>query len=229
MKIIIYSFILIVFIRCNEKEVKIFKPVHKASKFENLLAKFDSISFDTLKVFSSYEPEKAVYKYKGKPLERADIKLIPKILKEQFGNDTGYFACYKFSISTNGTGLIMRTPAMYQPTSVKLLLFDISLDSITDITELSETFGDAGDAAEKTSWIFQDNNKSFKSFMRYQQSHDNSVDDHNDTTVQKWDYYYLFDLSKSKIDTVSKDNKELIMQFQSLIIRQTKQKNGLQK
>lgn len=82
---------------------------------------------------------------------------------------------------------------------------------------MAETFGDAGDMAEKTSWLFKDEYKKYKCFMWVEESHDNSVDDEKDTTVQRWNYYYLLDFSKAKVDTVNKDEKELLKKFGSLI------------
>lgn len=189
----------------------------KESKFKTLLTKYKDISFDTLRVFSSGELESNKYKFKGTQLDSADVLLLPIALAEQYINDNGYFACYKFSIDSTRMGLITRTPSTYEPSSIKLLILDRQNDTITDFMELAETFGDAGDMAEKISWLFKDNNKKYKSFMWVEESHDNSVENEKDTTLQTWNYYYLLDLSKAKVDTVSKDEKKLLTQFGNLI------------
>jgi hypothetical protein len=184
------------------------------------LTKYKDISFDTLHVFSSTELESNRYKFKGTQLDSADVLLFPKELAEQYVNDNGYFACYKFSIDSMRTGLITRTPSTYEPSSIKLLILDKRKDTIVDFIELAETFGDAGDVAEKISWLFKDNNKKYKAFMWVEESHDNSVDDEKDTTIQTWNYYYELDVSKSKVDTLSKDEKELLKKFENLVTQQ---------
>jgi hypothetical protein len=218
MRRLFYLSTLILLFSCDQKPAKQQQAkTSKASKFKSLLTKYKDISFDTLKVFSSAELESRQYKFKGKQLNSADVSLFPKELLELYSNDNGYFACYKFHIDNKRTGLITRTPSTYEPSSIKLLIFDKQQDAITDFIELAETFGDAGDMAEKTSWLFKDERKKYKSFMWVEESHDNSVDDENDTTIQTRNYYYLFDLSKAKLDTLNKDEKELLKKFGSLI------------
>ncbi|MCW3073096.1 MAG: hypothetical protein JWP69_165 [Flaviaesturariibacter sp.] len=189
----------------------------QVSKFKNLLTKYKDISFDTLQVFSSGDLESNQYKFKGTQLDSADVLLFPNELAEQYVNDNGYFGTYKFAIDSTRIGLITRTPSTYEPSSIKLLILDKRKDAITDIVELAETFGDAGDMAEKISWLFQSEHKTYKSFTWIEESHDNSVDDENDTTIQTWNSYYLLDLSKAKIDTVSEDEKELVKRFRNLL------------
>ena len=221
MRKLFYLIVIVSFFSCDQTNTKQQKsattPTQKESKYKKLLTKYKDLSFDTLKVFSSDDLESKKYKFKGKRLDSSEVLLLPKELSEQYINDNGYFACFKFPIDSIRTGLITRTPSTYEPSSVKLLILDIQEDRITDFIELAETFGDAGDMAEKTSWLFKDNNKKYKAFMWYEESHDNSAEDEKDTTVQTWDYYYLLDISKSKADTVSKDEKELIRRYGNLI------------
>lgn len=221
MRKLLYLTILISLLSCDLKPTRQQQSdMPKESKFKSLLAKYKDISFDTLQVFSSEELENRQYKFKGKQLDSADVSLFPKELSEQYVNDNGFFACYKFTIDSNRMGLITRTPSTYESSSVKLLIFDKQQDAVTDFIELAETFGDAGDMAEKTSWLFKDNEKEYKTFTWVEERHDNSVDDEKDTTVQTWNYYYLLDISKSNVDTVSKDEKELLKRFGSLIRQQ---------
>lgn len=218
MRKLLYFTILILLSSCSQEETKQQQAdTQKESKFKILLVKYQEISFDTLQVFSSGELQNKQYRFKGTQLDSAEVSLFPPSLSEQYCYDHGFFACYKFSIDSIKTGLITRTPSTYEPSSIKLLLFDKQKDSITDYIELAETFGDAGDFAEKTSWLFRDEQKNYKNFMFYQRSYDNSVDDEKDTTVQTWNYYYLFDISKPKVDTISKNEQELISKFGKLL------------
>jgi hypothetical protein len=189
----------------------------KIGAYDKLLAKYKDISFDTLKVFSSTDLDSKQYKFAGTQLDRNDVLLFPENIAEQYLNDPGYFACYKFPIDDFRIGLITRTPSTYEPSSIKLLIFDKQANTILDMFELAEIFGDAGDAAEKVSWLFKDEKKKYKSFTWLTESHDNSVDDERDTTVESWNYYCLIDMSKRKVDTISRNEKELLTKFGYLI------------
>jgi hypothetical protein len=188
----------------------------RESKFIKLLNKYKSISFDTLKVFSAEDLESNTYKFKGTHLDSTDVALLPKDIAEQYYYDQGFFACYKFYIDTATVGLITRTPSEYVPSSIKLFILDKRKDAIVDYTELAESFGDAGDVTEKISWLFRDKSKMINSFMWVEESHDNSVDNEKDTTVEVWNYYYLFNISNLKVDTLSKDFSGLENKFSTL-------------
>ena len=155
--------------------------------------------------------------YEGIHIDSIDVALLPSALSEQYANNNSFFACYKFSIDSNRTGFITRTPSTYESSSIKLLIVDRQQDAITNFIELAEIFGDAGDMAEKTSWLFRDENNKYKSFIWVEESHDTSVDDQNDTIVQTWNYYYLLDISKINVDTLSKGERELLTKFGNLI------------
>ena len=213
-----YLAILILFFSCDQVTTnQHVSDKQKESKFNNLIAKYQDILFDTLKIFSAEDLESNKYKFKGTQLDSADVSLFPKTLSEQYFYDHGFFACFQFAIDSDRTALITRTPSTYEPSSIKLMIFDKQKDSITGFIELAETFGDAGDYAEKTSWIFKNESSKYKSLMWYQEGHDNSVDDENDTTIQTSNYYYLFDISKLKVDTISKDKEELTKNFGILL------------
>jgi hypothetical protein len=214
----LYLIVFILVFGCNQTSTKQQRPdMLKESKFKNLLTKYKTISFDTLKVFSVEDVENDTYKFKGTHLDSNDVKLFPAPLSEQYVIDNGYFACYKFSIDSNRTGLLTRTPSTYEPTSIKLLIFDKQEDVITDFVELAETVGDAGDIVEKIAWLFTDDNKKYKSFVWVKESHDNTVDDEKDTTVRMWNSYCLLDISKTQVDTVSKNEKDLLRKFGAVI------------
>src|SRR6478609_5504967 len=125
MKNILYLMILILLSGCNQKETKIPQPkVQKESEFKTLLTKYKDISFDTLEVFSTTDFESNINKFKGIHLNNTDVNLFPKKLSEEYENDNSFFACYKFSIDNNRIGLLTRTPSTYEPSSIKLLIFD---------------------------------------------------------------------------------------------------------
>lgn len=218
MRELLYLATLVLIFGCNQIDTNQRQAdTPKDSKFKNLLTKYKDISFDTLKVFSAEDPDSKSYKYKGTKLDTTDVLLFPETIAEQYLNDDGYFACFKFLIDSGRIGLITRTPSTYASSSIKLLILDKQKDAITDIIELAETFGDAGDMAEKISWLLNGVAKKYKSFTWVEESHDHSVEDEKDTTVERWNNYYLIDISKSKVDTVSKDEKELLRKYGKLI------------
>jgi hypothetical protein len=216
MRITIYFVLLLLILSCGqtkqEKQQET-KTVKKESKYKSLLSKYKEKSFDTLRVYS---PEELTGEYKGVQLDSSDAVLFPENIAQQHFSDTpGLFAVYKFTIDSNRLGLITRTPSEYVPSSIKLFFFDRAKDTITSYMELAESWGDAGDVWIKDAWIFK-NKQDYQSFIMVQEMHYNSVEDENDTTVQKWNYYSLLNLTKEG-DTISKDEKELSRKFSHLI------------
>lgn len=217
MRKLFYLTTVLIFFGCSQKATKQHgATIARESKFKRLLAKYRDISFDTLKVFSNADLQSSTYPFKGTQLDSTDVALLPVTISEEYINDNRYFACYQFGIDSSKTGLITRTPSTYEPTSVKLFVFDRQKEAITDFIELAESFGDAGDMAVKISWLFKEGKEKYKCFMRLKESHDNSIEVENGT-IDKWNYYCLIDLARSKIDTVSKNEKELLKKFGSLI------------
>lgn len=188
----------------------------KVSKYTRLLSKFKEITIDTLRIYSP--PESKGKEFNGVVLDSADAILFPTEIAEQhFGDPPGLFAIYRFTIDSNRLGLIARTPSVYSASSIKIFFFDIAKDSITSYVELAESLGDAGAYWEKESWLFNDKNKHLITFMWIFESFDNSVENEKDTTIEKWNHYYLLDISKIGVDTVSKDEKKLVKRFGHLM------------
>lgn len=212
----IYLLLLISGFGCgqNQKEQQeVSNTVKKESKYKTLLQKFEEKSFDTLRVYS---PEELDGEYKGVQLDSADAILFPEDIAQQHFRDTpGLFAVYKFLIDSNRLGLITRTPSEYVPSSIKLFFFDVVKDTITSYIELAESWGDAGDVWIKDAWIFK-NQSDYESFVMVQEMHHNSVEDENDTTIRRWNYYSLLNLTKEG-DTISKDENALSRRFKHLI------------
>jgi hypothetical protein len=214
----LFFVVAILLFSCNQStENKIESTKKSPSEFTNLLSKFKNISFDTLKVNSSNEESDSAWKFNGTELDSTDAKLFPLEIPEGFFNESGLFACYKFNIDSDRIALISRTPGEYVSSSIKLFIYQKSLDKITDYTELADSWGDAGDWRTLDSWLFIDNNKNLHSFTWEQVGHDNSVENEKDTTTELYNYYYLIDLSKQPIDTISKDSVQLSKLFKGLI------------
>jgi hypothetical protein len=193
--------------------------IKKESKFKKLLSKFKDVSIDTLKVYSpEYSSEKLTGEFIGTELDSTDAILFPNdIALQHFIDMPGLYAIYKFQLDSNTLGLITRTPSEYFPSSIKLFYLDRKKDSITSYLELADSWGDAGDYMSKESWLFKDSLQKFHAFTWVMEGHDNSVDNEKDTTTQEWNYYYLLDISKPKVDTIIKDEKKLIKKFANIM------------
>ncbi|MCD6011260.1 MAG: hypothetical protein K0Q79_1122 [Flavipsychrobacter sp.] len=215
MRKLFYLVLFLLFFSCDQEEKSQSNLLRKGSKYSRLLSKFKEITIDTLKIYSP--PESKGVEFNGTELDSADAVLFPTEIAEQhFGDPPGLFAIYRFIIDGNKLGLIARTPSVYSASSIKLFFFDIAIDSFTSYIELAESLGDAGAYWEKESWLFKDNSN-LRAFVRIFESYDNSVENEGDTTIDVSNYYYLIDISQGKLDTISRDNKELLQMFGQLV------------
>lgn len=191
-------------------------PEKKESKYLSILAKCKEAPSDTLHIYSVgniYDAKD--FQYKGTLLDSAETALLmPLISKEENNADGHIYACYKIAIDENHTGIIARTPAMYDDSSIKFFTLDNGTDSISAFIELGEIWGDAGDVLEKQSWIYKNAEQKLTAFLWQTIIHDFSVEDPVNTKVDETNDYLLLDLSKPKPDTISKTAKELSKTFQ---------------
>lgn len=201
MKQLLLLFLIILFSGCEEKPKNTNDKVTKTgqeSKYKNLLSQFKTISIDTLEVYSSED----YGKYKGIKIDSTDAVLFPKEIAEAYFIEPDIYACYKFDINPSRIGLIARTPSMYVPSSIKLFVYNKIDDTISEYIELAESWGDAGDSLEKTSWLIKNKDNGINTLIRTVEKHDHSVDSENDTIVDRWEKYYLIELAKPTLDTI---------------------------
>lgn len=212
-----YILTVVFILSCNSNKQN--EPVvqKKPSKYLNLLKKYKAVSIDTFKVYSSDDIEVNSFKFKGRLLDSADIMLLPEAFRGLSPKDSSLYACYKFELDSTRTGLITRTPSEYWPSSIKLFILDKKADTIFNYIELAELWGDAGDVMTKTGWIIKDKQKNIQTLLSVNETHYNSAEDETDSTFQSHDYYYLIDLSKRDIDTLSTDSMKLVQQFSKLL------------
>ncbi|WP_207512411.1 hypothetical protein [Longitalea luteola] len=176
------------------------------SKYNSLFELYPNIAIDTLWVYS---PDSANDVYQGRAIDSVNALFFPQEMAKQHFNEPGFFAIYKFAIDQNRLALLTRTPSEYEPSSIKLFIYDRRNDSLGSYIELGEKWGDAGDWMIRNSWLFRDTSNRLQAFIDVTRGHDNSVDDANDTTTVEKDYFTLLDLSKDKIDTIFADKEEL--------------------
>lgn len=184
------------------------------SKYESFIAKFKPVSFDTLQVYSAYQINSDDNKFKGAKLDSSDFKLIPAVLKTESFDD--FFACYQFPLDESRIALITRAPSYYDATSLKLLVYDKSRDTIDHIIELAENVGDGGEQVVKTSWLFKNGQQKYAALIFNEETLDRSMDDENPVAkIDTTHYYYLVDISGK--DTLDKDFSKLESRFRSLL------------
>ncbi len=189
--------------------------IEKESRYADLLKKFKEVSFDTLKVFYSYDDKS----FQGKELTLKQAKVFPLGIEENyFGELSGVYACYRFKIDSTRLGLIVRTPSEYESSSIKLFVFDQKADKLQDhFIELGQMFGDAGDFIYKCSWLFKTKKNEIHSLIYDYQSYDHQVDDTADLTVDEWKNYALIDCIKGKFDTLSTNGTQLKKRFKRIL------------
>jgi len=188
--------------------------VKEEKNYENLLKKFKTVSFDTLKV--SYSEEEKNNPFFGKELTVKEAKSLPIGFTENyFGKMTGVYACCQFPIDSDRLGLITRIPAEYESTSIVLFIFDLKKNKILDeYHHLATSSGDAGETYVRTSWLFKTTNKQLHSFeYRYQTSHE--IDD---TLMTESRSYELINCMSPKFETISTNEAQLKKRFKKVLL-----------
>jgi hypothetical protein len=185
-------------------------------RFKDLFAQFSNIGLDTLEVHS---PDSANDVYRGHTIDSLNARFFPEdMAKHHTSENPELFAIYKFMIDSARMGLLARTPSEYEPSSIKLFLWDRRKDSLTAYIELGENWGDAGDYMRKKSWLFRDTaSKHIQALIEVFQGHDNSVDNPKDTTREERYLYTLIGFTKTGLDTLFIDQEKLPVQYSELI------------
>jgi hypothetical protein len=190
-------------------------------RYKDLFAQFFNIVPDTLEVHS---PDTVTSVYNGRSIDSLSAQLFPaEMAKQHSSENPELFAIYKFMPDSAHMGLLARTPSEYEPSSIKLFLWDKRKDSLTSFIELADNWGDAGDYMTKTSWLFRDtSSRHIQALIQVFQGHDNSVDNPKDTTREEEYLYTLVDLSKNGFDTLFADKKQLPQQYSQLVKKRTR-------
>lgn len=179
-----------------------------------LLDKFANLNRDSICVYSSRDNLNDWGDYQGQALDSIDISLLPEELKTQHvsGHDD-FFACGKIKMGPGIYGLLIRTPSVYESSSIKFFIYDSANVSLNTHYELAEAWGDAGDSYSLRTWLFKDSNKGIKVLAHRNDSYDNSVEDERDTTIESYNAFYLTRITTKGVDTISKDSLSLVNQY----------------
>jgi len=197
---------------CNSPQ-----KVTKISKYNKLLSLYKPIEIDdTIRIFSTGNPDSVGYKFNGKLIDSATFRLFPgtEIYKNEYLYNQ-FFAIDKFDINSNCIGLITRTPSQYSCTSIKVYVYDKNLDRITDQFELADISGDENWRFEKIGWIFRNNKKelNYFTFRRDVTIHGMEIDSVAETTSTIINDYAFLYIKASKHDTIRNNVKLSLYKF----------------
>ncbi len=124
----------------------------------DFLNNFKEISLDTFSVYSADHVEADTFKFKGKELDTLYFSLFPKVEAQLFDFNPVY-ACFRFRIDSQYTGLILRVPSEYISSWVKVFIWEnASQKFVGESFPLAENIGDAGYVMEQRSWLFKSKN-----------------------------------------------------------------------
>lgn len=181
------------------------------NRIDDLLKLYTELKHDTVEIATAGNDSTNTWQYQGTLI---DTSLLHLLTPDYIDRDPLYYACYKFYLDNNTIGLITRTPAEYESSSIKLFAYHKKTNTVTFETELADHWGDAGDALTKSSWLFRSAGSNWLGITEQY----NYSEDPEDSTVpitETYDYYH-FKWSGSKIDTTSTDSSALVEIFKKM-------------
>lgn len=182
-----------------------------------LLKLYKNISADTLEVDPQPGEEVTPWKYRGTLIDSSLLALLPVELRAY---EPFFYACYKFDLDANTIGLITRTPSEYESSSIKLFALHKKTNTITLETELADSWGDAGDAVSKSSWLYRNPQSGWMGILE-QFNYSESIDDTTLPISETYDYYH-FKWDGNRIDTISTDSSALVAVYKQISPKQKK-------
>ncbi len=204
-------------IRCADKPLTTAESSSgPASNYSKLDTLFEGITSDSLFVFSTETSDDSRYRFVGTRMDSAEITALGLDFTEGWNREM--YACCKLPLAKSVIGLIVRGIGEYDVSKLKLFVFDTEKDAVVNVLDLADTFGDAGEFFSSCSYIFEEKNKILM-LNYYEGSYDHSVENLSDTIVEYWYRYYLYDLSKVPVDTLSKDSATIILKYPGIIKR----------
>ena len=174
--------------------------VLEKGRSNSFLALFTEITVDTFHVYSVpsfYEDPKFRGKQIGKEfnyLFAFDIELTYSLIEK--GGIDSFYACYRFNLDSNNTGLLIRIPSQYATTAVDLFIWDNKKNRIKYRESLSDGFGDEGWYFVQDAWISDFNRNGLFDILKRRKDHEVDIDD--TTKVSSSDSISVFLASGNK-------------------------------
>lgn len=210
--------ILLICLSCNNNTSQNTNTSDTKAEYDldSFMAKFKSISLDTLKVYSRFDQENDSFQFKGVALNHHDWPFVQdmygEFAKEYDGSDeqlNQFYACYRIDLNKEISALIIRTPGEYSSSKIHLFLANTTLKKVTHSIQLAEDWGDAGDAFEQSSFLYK-TATTLELFQYNYSSYDHSVEDEKDTTLEEWQNVYHLKIQSNAIDTIANDSANLL-------------------
>lgn len=164
---------------------------------EAFLKLFPEIESKDLHVYTPpYDTSNRVDKYDGKQIDRSFYNFL---VFDNYINPTEidtfyhYFACFKFKLSDNKTGLIIRRPSQYSETAIDLYTWDNSSKKVTNIINLADAFGDEGWYFVQDAWIEEVNADNYLDIVVRKKEFDQDLEEPSNITRSDTSFVFLGD------------------------------------
>ncbi len=167
---------------------------------DSFLDLFSEIKYQDLHIYTPpYDISDHSDKFDGKQIDRS---FYPFLVFDNHINPTEidtfyhYFACCKFKLTDNKTGLIIRRPSQYSETAIDLYTWDNLAKKVTNIINLADAFGDEGWHFVQDAWIEDVNKDNQLDIVIRKKEFDQDLDD--PTKISRSDTSFVF-LGNGKI------------------------------
>ncbi|MDX2069520.1 MAG: hypothetical protein SFV55_13920 [Haliscomenobacter sp.] len=167
---------------------------------DSFLDLFSEINYHDLHIYTPpYDISDHSDKFDGKQIDRS---FYPFLVFDNHINPTEidtfyhYFACCKFKLTDNKTGLIIRRPSQYSETAIDLYTWDNLAKKVTNIINLADAFGDEGWHFVQDAWIEDINKDNQLDIVIRKKEFDQDLDD--PTKISRSDTSFVF-LGNGKI------------------------------
>lgn len=220
--IITLAIFIIVFNSCKQNENET-ETTNQIKKDTGLLKFYRDTSFSDIHVYpDTASNENLSYFFKGNKIDSTTFKLLSATATNSLTDSHDFYGVLSFKINKSCIGLITRTPGMYAPTDIRLWIYDLTKDSITNNVQLADVLGDAGTTETINSTIFITAQQQLKVLMYRYYTFDHSIDNENDKTVEVKHNYYLLNIDCAKIDTLETDSLKLNKEYKDEIKKMTR-------
>lgn len=197
----------------NPKDNKVSQTSMKDSS-ELFLNLFVDINPNNLHIYSPCDTTDGK-KFEGKLIDRSfynffkfnkdNKEYIENIWKDS--NLYHFYSCYKFPLTLDRTGLLIRCPSQYSETAISLFTWDNKNKKIVSEENLSDGFGDEGWYFVQDAWLKDVNNDNQIDIITRRKDYDQDLDDTTKlpTTKDVLEVFLLhgqqFSKTKIKVDT----------------------------
>ncbi|MFY7665139.1 hypothetical protein [Flavobacterium sp.] len=180
---------------CTQKAKTERAAAFKVDESENFLKLFPEIAPRNLHVYSPrIDTTGYSDKYTGVKIDRSYYKFLAcdnTINPAEIDTSYHYFACFRFKLSENQTGLIIRRLSQYSETAIDLYTWDNSKKKVINIINLADAFGDGGWYFVQDAWIDYVNADKFLDLVIIKKEYNEGADDTSPGTQSDTSFVFL--------------------------------------